>query len=105
MYFARLRQSEPRKYSHWGFEAKYKGEAQKALAKAHADAFREVLRTPISELVEEAAKPEVQEKFLKAKSSPGLVPLALEGQSKSHFQYLLLSVERVLRAKKAPPRE
>jgi hypothetical protein len=105
MYFARLRQGDPRKYSHWGFENKYKDEAQKALSKAHADTFRDLLRSPVSQLVDDVGEAQLRDELLNKKSTTGMVPLHLEGQSTAHFQYLLLSVRKVLRAKKSPQRE
>jgi hypothetical protein len=100
LYFARLRRASPGKYSHWSFEKKYGTEAEPALREAHAEVYRDLLRAPISELLDEGKLNQVAAPLLADSSADTMVPLESDGQSESHFRYVLASVRALLRSQK-----
>jgi hypothetical protein len=101
LYFARLRHNEPHKYSHWGFERKYGKEADTALREAHSSVFRDVLRSPLPELLDDLEENDLEASMLTSGATEGMAPIECEAQSESHFRYLLSSVKAVLQRRKA----
>jgi hypothetical protein len=105
-YVAGLRQDSG-VYSHWGMSRSHgEAAANQAIAGAHADIFLEILRTPLSGLVDElqrlAAEYETNTRALvEALLEKGelLMPQSLKGGSRLHFN----SVLRALSALAAAP--
>jgi len=94
-----LRGSSLQGYEHWGLERTYgKESAQTAIGKAHTEAFRAELSTPLSRLWEElvsAAKAEEMEAGKSAESELDLkdaIPSELGGGSVEHHRYVLKSL-------------
>jgi hypothetical protein len=104
LYFARLRRGSPDKYSHWGFERKYGKQAEPAMREAHAEVYKDLLRAPLSELLDEGEKDKVASQLLSNCPDNTMVPLQLGGQSEFHFRYVLASVRALLRSKKKQDR-
>jgi hypothetical protein len=102
LYFARLRRESLDKYSHWGFEQKYGKQAESALREAHASVYRDVLRAPLPELLEDSEETGVNSSLLNGEAADAMVPIEPEGQAESHFRYILATLKALLRAQKKP---
>ena len=97
-YFAKMRLRSGGKYSHWGFENRYGKQAEPAMQDAHADVYREVLRTPVPDLLEDAVKNEPASDVLVSTPVEALLPP--EAESEAHFQYLIATLEALLKRRK-----
>lgn len=97
LYFARLRRHEPSRYSHWGFEQKHGKSAEAALKEGHASVYREVLRAPIPELVQDLKENNADKALALPEES--LRPLDAQGPP-THFQYVVSTVKALLKAQK-----
>jgi hypothetical protein len=97
LYFARLRRRSPDKYSHWGFEQKYGSEAQKAISDAHQSVYKDVLGTPVSELLTDCESNDVGVPLVEQESN-ALIPKSA-AHPDSHFRYVLSSVKELLLAR------
>jgi hypothetical protein len=98
LYFAKLRINSGGKYSHWGFENRHGKEAEPAMREAHASVYRDVLQTPVPELLEDCLENGRTSEVLVTTPVRALVPP--EAQSERHFRYLIASLEALLRRKK-----
>ena len=103
-YFGRLRRSDGG-YSHWGL-SRVHGDAgaQQALADAHRNALSEVLRTPLRDLAEDAAKSSEQaglpptdyvEQLAGRKSE--ILPAVPGAGGERHFQSVLQALSALLK--------
>lgn len=100
MYFARLRREESERYSHWGLEKKYGKEAEPALQRAHDSVYKEVLRTPLPEILEDIERNPVDPSLLTEKSAETMIPIGAERQSAPHFRYIVAAMKELLAMRK-----
>ena len=104
-YMAELREVDGR-YSHWGME-RIHGEAavQRALAEAHQSVFLEVLRTPLRDLLDDAAIAASEQGVPPSGylqdlgAAPALLPPDLVGGSARHFNSVLLALSHLARGR------
>jgi hypothetical protein len=91
-YVAGLRNSNGR-YEHWGMsQAHGRNTAQKAMAEAHSELFRQTLAAPIRELHQpfsKAVRPATREK---------LVPEDMKGCCREHMEYVVEALTLLSRA-------
>jgi hypothetical protein len=96
-YVAGLRQG-PSDYFHWGMaRAHGDGTASMTIARAHADIFGELLRSPVRSLWEEIRSADSDDGvtgFVQAlvEKKDALIPPDLSGGSKRHFNSVLLGL-------------
>jgi hypothetical protein len=98
-YISSLR-AEEGGYEHWGLARLFGNEAaQKAIEQAHRNLVLQMLRTPLSTLVEEAKKTAEQQKtalnvYVQELNSQSdrLLPVKLGGGSAKHFSSVLLAL-------------
>jgi hypothetical protein len=98
LYFARLRQLVPGKYSHWGFEQKHGTASEQAMRETHSEVLRETLSTPIPQLLHDCEENAAEADLLNAAAN-AMVPEQLDRPSELHFRYIVASVKELLRAK------
>ena len=96
LYFARLRRDGDSRYSHWGFEQKYGRSAETALREGHDSVYREVLRAPIQELVQDLHENKADKALTVSEES--MIPNDIE-EPASHFKYVLSTVKALLKEK------
>ena len=93
-------------YSHWGLTRNYgEATANQTVARAHADLFIEVLRTPLSRLAEEMQR-QADERGMNAADYAAavaelgerLIPQSLHGGSRRHFSSVLRSLSALANA-------
>jgi hypothetical protein len=101
LYFAKMRLRSGGKYAHWGFENRYGKQAEPAMQDAHAGVYREVLRTPVSELLEDAVENKPASDVLM--STPVEAMLPPQAESAPHFHYLVATLEALLKRRKQQP--
>lgn len=94
------------RYSHWGI-ARLHGEraTQQALSEAHRSLFLQVLRTPLRELLEDAARSAAdgggsEAGYLEELSRRPLLPDKLDGGSARHFNSILKALWGLVKARK-----
>jgi hypothetical protein len=95
LYFAKLRLRSGGNYSHWGFQQRHGKAADRAMREAHTSIYREVLYTPIPELV---IGNKGEESTLLETPADAMVPETAD--SKSHFLYVLATVKALARRQK-----
>jgi hypothetical protein len=93
-------------YEHWGLAREHgAAAATKALAEAHCEAFREVLRAPLDELAREGALPASAESVPAdivtelQKDENLLVPADAGGGSAKHLDYVLFVLKEAAGSK------
>jgi hypothetical protein len=99
-YVASLREEENEQYQHWGMTRVFGVEpAQHAIAHVHRDLVLQLLRTPLSALVDDARCSAEQQGmplnlYVQQLSSHGgrLLPVKLGGGSVRHFNSVLLAL-------------
>lgn len=98
--------SSIRGYHHWGLENTHGGEcAQEAMGEAHTVSFLAELSTPLSDLFTELVSEAEQEgigilqRVQSILALNGLVPEELDGGSRAHHHYVLMSLLLVARAR------
>jgi hypothetical protein len=99
-YVASLREEEGEKYEHWGMARVFGVEpAQHALEHVHRNLVLQLLRTPLSALVDDAKYSAEQQGmplnlYVQQLSSAGerLLPVKLGGGSVKHFNSVLLAL-------------
>ena len=101
LYFAKLRLRSGGKYAHWGFENRHGKQAEPAMQDAHTGIYREVLRTPLPELLEDAEENKPASDVLI--STPVEAMLPPEAESAAHFQYLRATLEVLMKRRKQQP--
>lgn len=98
-YIAGLRSSHGH-YSHWGLERTHGPDAtQEAIATNHSQAWLEVLRAPMSQLVDEVEQLDMAKREeLLAQLSAHVPPQQLRGGTARHFNSIVLALQLVFRA-------
>ena len=87
-------------YCHWGLSRTFgPGRASEALAQAHAEAWLEVLRTPIPALF--AQDLEMGSETWRGQGEK-LTPPEMSGGTKRHFNSILLALSQLSQAAKEP---
>jgi hypothetical protein len=98
LYFARLRQLVPGKYSHWGFEQRHGTASEQAMRETHEAVLRETLAAPIPLLLHDCEE-NAAEADLVNEAADTLAPEQIDRPSELHFRYVVASVKELLRAK------
>jgi len=100
-YVAGLRQSDGG-YAHWGMTRTYGADvAQRTMRSAHEEVLRDVLRTPLSDLLDEVStEPESRH----AVPSPSLAPAGASASYGLHFAWLCESLRAIVTARKTARR-
>lgn len=103
-YLAALRKEDSGEYEHWGLSKRYgKDATRSALGSAHSNVFIDVLRKPISTLLDEvkenAAEQNLDEKEYVEElwlSRQPMVPSKLAGGSQKHFELTLKTLRSLI---------
>ena len=89
-------------YRHWGMSKTFgQASASEALAQAHAEAWLEVLRTPIPALFAETQDSEMGNEIWRGQPEQ-LAPLNVSGGTQRHFNSILLALSLLSPAAKEP---
>lgn len=89
-------------YCHWGMSRTFgQGSASEALAQAHTEAWLEVLRTPLPALLAETQDSEMGSETWREQREK-LTPPNASGETKRHFNSILLALSLLSQAAKEP---
>jgi hypothetical protein len=103
-YIAKLR-SKTGKYEHWGLERTHGALAtERVLADVHSELYLELLRTPLSELRDEAVEGKTASGEILHSSSQQLMPADPRGGSAAHFNSVVLALDLLAQARESSDR-